>query len=94
MDFNLFVARMSVVVDFSKLQTAFESVEGFLLAGEGYALTLLAMEGPGEGAIVEIGSFMGRSTCWLGEGTKRAGREGLCCGPFCRFARASGWGEV
>jgi predicted O-methyltransferase YrrM len=41
---------------------------------EGYALTLLAQHGPGVGAVVEIGSYMGRSTCFLALGVKRASR--------------------
>jgi hypothetical protein len=36
--------------------------------------TIFAREGPGDGAIVEIGSLMGRSTCFLAAGTCAAGR--------------------
>ena len=52
-----------------------KSVEGFLASMEGFALYLLAHDGPGAGAIVEIGSFMGLSTCWLARGSKAANRE-------------------
>ncbi|ADU61123.1 MAG: class I SAM-dependent methyltransferase [Pseudodesulfovibrio sp.] len=38
---------------------------------------LLAEYGPGEGAVVEIGSFLGKSTCWLALGAKAAGREAI-----------------
>ena len=37
----------------------------------------LAYAGPGEGAIVEIGSFTGRSTIFLAKGSLAAGREGV-----------------
>lgn len=53
------------------------SIRGYLALEEGVALMLLAEHGPGEGAIVEIGSFLGKSTCWLGLGTKSAGRESI-----------------
>jgi hypothetical protein len=42
---------------------------------EGYALLQLAAHGEGAGAIVEIGSFMGRSTVFLASGSKSTGRE-------------------
>src|SRR5207253_648910 len=50
-------------------------IEGFLHPQEGYALYHWAKNGPGQGAIVEIGSLMGRSTCWLASGTRNARRE-------------------
>lgn len=52
-----------------------KSVEGFLASLEGFGLYLLAHDGPGHGAIVEIGSFMGLSTCWLARGSMAANRE-------------------
>lgn len=55
--------------------TRFEHIKGYLHPDEGYTLFLGAMHGPGRGAIVEIGSFMGRSTCFLAAGAKMAGRE-------------------
>jgi predicted O-methyltransferase YrrM len=42
---------------------------------EARALFGLAYAGPGEGAIVEIGSFIGRSTIYLAKGAMAAGRE-------------------
>ncbi|MCF6287453.1 MAG: class I SAM-dependent methyltransferase, partial [Candidatus Hydrogenedentes bacterium] len=42
---------------------------------QGYTLMRLAGDGPGTGAIVEIGSFMGRSTCYLALGTQSTQRE-------------------
>lgn len=53
----------------------FMSTEGWLGAAEGYALHQCAAHGPGEGAIVEIGSFKGRSTSYLAAGSMKAGRE-------------------
>ncbi|HEX9463018.1 MAG TPA: class I SAM-dependent methyltransferase [Alphaproteobacteria bacterium] len=50
------------------------SIEGHLSDEEGGALLLAALHGPGQGAVVEIGSFMGRSTCFLALGCKMAGR--------------------
>lgn len=42
---------------------------------EARLLFALAYAGPGEGAIVEIGSFVGRSTIFLARGSLAAGRE-------------------
>jgi len=53
----------------------FEPVKGYLHPLEGFSLCKLAELGPGSGEIVEIGSFMGRSTCFLAIGSKRARRE-------------------
>ncbi len=53
----------------------FGEIDGFLDDIQGYTLMLLAEQGPAAGAIVEIGSFAGRSTCWLAAGAKAAGRE-------------------
>src|SRR5262245_1290122 len=50
-------------------------IEGWLFDLEAYALYLLAAHGPGVGEIVEIGSYLGRSTAWLAAGTKGARRE-------------------
>lgn len=53
----------------------FNEIGGFLHPLEGFALMRLAASGEGVGEIVEIGSFMGRSTAWLALGSMRAGRE-------------------
>jgi predicted O-methyltransferase YrrM len=50
-------------------------IRGYLAPEEGLALMMLAEYGPGQGAVVEIGSFLGKSTCWLGLGAQSAGRE-------------------
>ena len=67
--------QVRLVDQFRGLAARFEPVTGYLSAGEGYALMLLAAHGYGLGEIVEIGSFLGRSTCWLAYGTKTTGRE-------------------
>ncbi len=66
------VAKIS---DFVQLAERFADVEGWLSPAEGYLLYRLARDGEGQGAIVEIGSWMGRSTAWLAAGSKAAGRE-------------------
>jgi predicted O-methyltransferase YrrM len=50
-------------------------LRGYLATEEGVALMLLAAHGPSAGAIVEIGSFLGKSTSWLALGSKSTGRE-------------------
>src|SRR5262245_22680413 len=66
---------LSVLADFLTWQQRFAGIEGFLHDLEGYMLMQLAAKGGGVGAIVEIGSFMGRSTSFLAAGSKMAGRE-------------------
>jgi len=58
-----------------KLSGRFRHIEGWLGDDEGYLLYLLARDANGAGAIVEIGSWMGRSTAWLAAGSMAAGRE-------------------
>ncbi len=69
------LSSISIAADYWLLSDKFSSVKGFLDPIEGYALALLAEHGPGVGSIVEIGSFAGRSTCYLAHGSKRARRE-------------------
>jgi MMP 1-O-methyltransferase len=69
------VNTLRILVDYENCARHFGAIEGFLHEAEGYALMTLAARGPGNGAIVELGSFMGRSTCWLAHGTKSAFRE-------------------
>jgi predicted O-methyltransferase YrrM len=54
--------------DYIFWKSRLENVFGYLEDIEGYALKLLAEKGPGNGEIIEIGSFMGKSTCWLAAG--------------------------
>ena len=67
-------SELHVILRFLNFTGAYD-FEGYLLPTEGYALMYLAEHGGGEGAIVEIGSFKGRSTCWLAAGVKESGRE-------------------
>ncbi|MBU1345145.1 MAG: class I SAM-dependent methyltransferase [Proteobacteria bacterium] len=60
---------------FQQLCSRFNSVQGFLSQLEGFALYLLATMGPGQGEVVEIGSYKGLSTCWIAEGLKASNRE-------------------
>ena len=69
------VSHLQTIESYDSVISRFAGVEGFLNPKEGFALTLLAMYGPASGAIVEIGSFKGRSTCFLALGAKLAGRE-------------------
>ena len=57
------------------LATQTESIKGFLSTREGVSLYFLAAFGAGQGEIVEIGSFQGKSTVWLARGSKDAKRE-------------------
>lgn len=50
-----------------QLRARFDAIQGFLHPEEGYALFRLTRLKPVPGAVVEIGSFMGRSTCWLAQ---------------------------
>lgn len=67
--------KLRVASEYILLQEAVKSVGGWLASNEGYLLYLLARHGQGVGEIVEIGSFMGLSTCWLAFGTWLAHRE-------------------
>jgi predicted O-methyltransferase YrrM len=62
-------------MDYQGLSERLESVPGFLPPQEGFALYLWARDGPGLGAVVEIGSLAGRSTAWLAYGSKAKKRE-------------------
>ena len=67
--------KLSVVSDYALLEWRFRNVQGWMSGVEGYALMLAAAHGPGTGEIVEIGSWMGKSTCWLAVGSKSVQRE-------------------
>jgi predicted O-methyltransferase YrrM len=65
---------LQVLVEFTTLAQRLASIPGWLREFEGYLLYRLARDGEGLGEIVEIGSWMGRSTAWLAAGSKAAGR--------------------
>jgi predicted O-methyltransferase YrrM len=68
------VYLLQPVVDYWLAADRFEKIEGYLEPIEGYALLLMAAYGPGTGSVVEIGSLYGKSTCYLAEGARKAGR--------------------
>ena len=67
--------RTAAAVRFVEITDAFASVDWWLHPLEGFALMEVARLGEGTGQIVEIGSFKGRSTCWLALGA-RDGKRG------------------
>jgi MMP 1-O-methyltransferase len=69
------VAQILAAVEFNNLAFRLRGIDGWLDAVEGYALYRLARDGDGSGAIVEIGSWMGRSTAWLAAGSLARNRE-------------------
>lgn len=71
---NIFL-EIKIAVEYAELQKKLEHIEGWLHPLQGFTLLKLAEEGPGVGEIVEIGSMLGRSTCWLATGSKKAHRE-------------------
>ena len=71
---DMLLGRLWIAADYASLAETFGPIEGFLHPLEGYALLLLAQHGPGVGAVVEIGSYMGRSTSYLALGVKRGSR--------------------
>ena len=75
MDSDNFLNKLKTILTYLDLAERIEQIEGFLLDIQAFALMILANEGPGCGAIVEIGSFKGRSTCCLALGTMSAHRE-------------------
>ncbi|MBI3985596.1 MAG: class I SAM-dependent methyltransferase [Lentisphaerae bacterium] len=72
---QLFLSKLKIISEFFDLTNRFHPLEGFLFPVEGYTLWFFASEGPGQGEIVEIGSYLGKSTCWIADGSKKAGRE-------------------
>jgi len=75
MSLDWMLIRLKSCAEYLQFSQEFEDIHGYLQDLEGFLLLLLAEQGPGTGAIVEIGSFCGKSTCWLARGSKRARRE-------------------
>jgi tetratricopeptide (TPR) repeat protein/predicted O-methyltransferase YrrM len=61
--------------EIKRVEELTKDVYGAISLHEARFLYYLAKEGPGEGVIVEIGSFCGYSTIWLACGSKWAERE-------------------
>jgi predicted O-methyltransferase YrrM len=68
-------AKLNAAGEYSRLGSSFSTITGFLAPLEGYTLMGLAAVNEVEGAVVEIGSFMGLSTSWLATGAKEAGTD-------------------
>ena len=68
---NSIVGPLNAVHEFCQTAAAVSTVPGWLHDLEGYCLMTLAASDPCEGAVVEIGSFKGRSTCWLAAGLQK-----------------------
>jgi predicted O-methyltransferase YrrM len=62
------------VAEFDALRDTVGAIPGFLHPQEGYALYRWARDGPGSGAVVEIGSLLGCSSAWLAAGCRDARR--------------------
>ena len=59
----------------SDIAAAASAIDGWLSDAQGRALYDAAAATTGRGAIVEIGSWKGRSTVWLAAGAREAGRR-------------------
>lgn len=62
-------------MSFKKISELVRNVDGWLSEGEAKYLYALARFGPGQGAVVEIGSWKGKSTIVLASGSAAADRE-------------------
>lgn len=67
-------SQVRTISIFEQLCIRFDPIQGFLTKGEGFVLYLFSSMGPGQGEIVEIGSYKGLSTCWIAEGLKDSQR--------------------
>ncbi|MCI0377859.1 MAG: class I SAM-dependent methyltransferase [Gemmataceae bacterium] len=75
MNVQMLLSSLAPLGEFLHWHQRLRTIDGWLYDLEAYALFLLAAQGPGLGEIVEIGSYLGRSTAWLAAGSKTAGRE-------------------
>ena len=69
-----FLSQISHNITRFERVAAFNSIPGYLSWHEGYSLLTLAEEWPSAGDVVEIGSFKGKSTCFLAQGCAASGR--------------------
>lgn len=67
--------RKATPLELARIRRLTDGIEGFLSDHEALYLSRLAAEGPGAGAIVEIGSYHGKSTVLIAEASRTAGRE-------------------
>lgn len=68
-------AQLRIADAFYDLLKHLQTIDGHMIDLQCFALKLLAAQGPGEGAIVELGSFKGKSTICLALGAMEAKRE-------------------
>lgn len=61
--------------DIEEVSRTASAIEGWLSDDQGRALYMAAAATSGRGAIVEIGSWKGRSTVWLASGARQAARR-------------------
>ena len=71
MDVIHYIEGMRNETQVVQLMQRIDKLPGFLTLEEGYTLFKLAETWPVEGDTIEIGSFKGRSTCFLGSGCRR-----------------------
>lgn len=62
---------MATDIELDEILALVEPIDGWLTPKEGRLLYDLARRSTGRGAIVEIGSWKGKSTIWLGRGSRR-----------------------
>jgi predicted O-methyltransferase YrrM len=67
--------------DIEDVRRTASAVEGWLSDDQGRALHAAAAATTGRGAIVEIGSWQGRSTIWLASGARQAGQRVVAIDP-------------
>ena len=67
--------RDGTAAERARIRELTATIEGFLSEHEAVYLQRLAAEGPGAGAVVEIGSYHGKSTVLLAIASREAGRE-------------------
>ena len=66
-----------------------EKIPGILDPLEGFTLFLLSMAAPGDHLIVEVGSYLGRSSSYLALGSLLSGKKGVCAVDM--FPRKEDW---
>jgi hypothetical protein len=74
MDLACYIEAMNKETRVVQLVQQIDRVPGFLTLEEGYTLFKLAETWPIDGDTIEIGSFKGRSTCFLGTGCRLGGK--------------------
>ncbi len=66
---------MNPTASFNEVKDFIRTIDGWLTNHEAGYLYSLAQRGPGQGVIVEIGSWKGKTTIALAHGSRAAGRE-------------------